>query len=51
MTTRKPRVRYGILDDFGDIVRWQWSKPTKSYRYITERIKRVPFDYTEQALF
>lgn len=33
-------TRYGILDDFGEVIRWQWEKPASHYRYITERIKR-----------
>ena len=38
----KPRTRYGILDDFGEVIRWSWSKPSKNYRYITERLKVAP---------
>lgn len=35
----KPRTRYGILDDFGEVLRWVWDKPSKHYRYITARVK------------
>lgn len=34
------RIRYGILDDFGEVVRWVWDKPSPKYLYITQRIKR-----------
>lgn len=37
----KPRIRYGVLDEFGEVVRWQFDKPSGSYKYITERIKAV----------
>lgn len=38
----KPRTRYGILDDFGEVVRWQWNKPAKCYKYVTQRVKVKP---------
>lgn len=38
----RPRIRYGILDDFGEVVRWQWDKPSPHYRYITQRVHRAP---------
>lgn len=50
----KPRIRYGILDDFGEVIRWQWDKPSKNYRYVTKRIKAVPvvdWNNFEPALF
>lgn len=50
----KPRTRYGILDDFGEVIRWQWDKPSSNYKYITQRVKLVPaVDWTnfEPALF
>ena len=31
----KPRTRYGILDDFGEVIRWVWDKPSSHYKYIT----------------
>ena len=37
----KPRIRYGILDDFGKVIRWTWDKPTNR-RYVT---KRLPSSY------
>jgi len=51
---KKPRVRYGILDDFGEVIRWSWDKPAKYYRFITERVKQKPVvDWAnfEPALF
>jgi hypothetical protein len=50
----KPRTRYGILDDFGEVIRWVWDKPSKNYRYITERVKVEPvidWNNFEPALF
>lgn len=49
----KPRTRYGILDDFGDIIRWSWSRPPANCKFITERIKVRPvidWDNFEPAL-
>ena len=37
----KPRARYGVLDDFGEVIRWQWDKPPSCYKFITERVKRA----------
>jgi len=31
-------MKYGILDDEGQVVRWVWTVPP--YPYIVERIKR-----------
>lgn len=42
--TRRPRVRYGILDDFGEVIRWTFTKPV-GRQFITQR---RPSDY-EQA--
>lgn len=39
--TRRPRIRYGILDDFDEVIRWTWDKPA-GRRYV---IKRLPSDY------
>lgn len=47
----KPRTRYGILDDFGEVVRWQWNKPANSYKYVTVRVKAVDWNNFEPALF
>jgi len=38
----KPRTRYGILDGFGDVIRWTWDKPSSNGKYITERVKVAP---------
>lgn len=38
----KPRIRYGILDDFGEVLRWQWDKPSKQYKYVTQRVPAEP---------
>lgn len=50
----KPRTRYGILDGFGEVVRWQWNKPAKGYKYVTERVKAesaVDWNNFEEAPF
>lgn len=50
----KPRIRYGILDDFGEVVRWQWDKPSVHYKFITERVQVTPvvdWNNFEPALF
>lgn len=50
----KPRIRYSILDDFGAVLRWQWEKPSKNYKFVTQRIERPPvidWDNFEPALF
>lgn len=50
----KPRIRYGILDDFGEVIRWHWDKPSKLYKFITERVNVQPvIDWSnyEPAMF
>lgn len=47
----KPRTRYGILDDFGEVIRWQWDKPSKNYRYVVRRVSAVDWSNFEPALF
>ena len=31
-------IQYGILDDFGAVVRWVWDKPP--YPHITRKVSR-----------
>lgn len=38
----KPRTRYGILDDFGEVLRWVWDKPSSNYKYVTVQVKVAP---------
>lgn len=33
----KQRIRYGILDDFDEVIRWIWDKPANR-RYVTKRL-------------
>jgi len=52
--TNKPRIRYGILDDFSEVVRWQWERPSKNYKFVTQRVEQPPaidWDNFEPALF
>lgn len=34
----KPRIRYGVLDDFGEVIRWQWERPASCYQFIRQRV-------------
>ncbi len=34
-TKYRHRPRYGILDDFGEVIRWTWTKPAHR-RYIIQ---------------
>lgn len=50
------RVRYSILDDFGEVLRWQWDKPSSNYKYVTQQVPREPrfkidWNNFEPALF
>jgi len=51
----KPRTRYGILDDFGEVIRWVWDKPSsKHYKFVTQRVKPEPvidWNNFKRALF
>lgn len=38
----KPHTRYGILDNFGEVLRWQWDKPSSNYKYVTVRLRHKP---------
>lgn len=44
----KPSVKYGILDDFGEVIRWTWSKPAKQYKFVTQ--KRINLDNFAECL-
>ena len=48
-----PKKKYGILDDFGEVVRWVWDKPSKHYQYIVIKIKteKINLSKQEPALF
>lgn len=53
---KKPTKRYGISDDFGDIIRWVWDKPSSNYKFIVGRIKvqkepKIDWNNFEIALF
>ena len=32
-------IKYGLLDDFGEVVRWVWERPV-GRQYITVKVKR-----------
>lgn len=38
---RRPKTRYGLLDDFGEVIRWVWTKPV-GRQFVTQRL---PSDY------
>lgn len=33
-------LKYGLLDDEGELVRWVWERPSEQYRFIVVRVKR-----------
>lgn len=33
---------YGILDDFGSVIRWLTYKPSENYRYVVKIVKKPP---------
>lgn len=47
MLHRRPCKRYGILDDFGEVIRWVWDRPV-GRAYITQKIIRYTLP---EALF
>ena len=48
----KPKVKYGILDCMGEVIRWQFYKPSSNYQFIKQRINRaIDFSKFEAALF
>lgn len=36
------KVLYGVLDEFGEVLRWQWHKPSPAYRFVIKRLKPLP---------
>jgi hypothetical protein len=51
-STRIGRYRYGVLDDFGDILRWQ-DFPPLNHKFVKERVpvqslKDILKKFTEQ---
>jgi hypothetical protein len=34
-------MRYGILDDDDNVIRWVWDKPSPSYRYIERKLLKL----------
>jgi hypothetical protein len=36
------KVLYGVLDEFGEVLRWQWDKPSSAYRFVIKRLKPLP---------
>lgn len=45
-------TKYGILDDFNEVIRWVYYKPSDHYQYVTVRIKKQNIDLStfEEAL-
>lgn len=47
---------YGVLDDFGDVIRWIDYKPSQLYKYVTKRVEKpkkqsaIDWDNFEPAL-
>lgn len=47
-------IRYGILDDMGELVRWTYEKPADGVMYLIEVTKppySIDWDNFEEALF
>lgn len=47
-------IQYGILDDFGEVLRWVWDKPSRPH--ITRKVPRyrkpkIDLSKFEDALF
>lgn len=47
---------YGILDDFGEVLRWLDYKPSEQYKYITKKVSKpknptIDWSNFEPALF
>lgn len=51
MSHMKHRTRYGILDDFGEVIHWQWDKPSKNYQYVVQRVPAADWNNFEAAMF
>jgi hypothetical protein len=39
---KRTKIRYGILDDFGEVIRWSWDKPSDLYKFIIDRVPVKP---------
>lgn len=46
--SKLPKQKYGILDDFGEVVRWVWEKPNKHYQYIVVKLQTEKLDLSKQ---
>jgi hypothetical protein len=47
-------TRYGILDEFGELVRWTYEKPNDVVAYlieITRPLHEIDWENIEEALF
>ena len=47
--TAVAKVLYGVLDEFGEVLRWQWDKPSSAYRFVIKRLKPLPPPMPEEA--
>ena len=50
----RTRIKYGILDDFDEVIFWQWDKPENGrkfvIRYVLEK-HRIDWNNFEEAPF
>lgn len=47
-------TRYGLLDDFGEVIRWVWEPPPAGVPHVIEVTKPpspIDWDNFEEALF
>ena len=48
------KVLYGVLDEFGEVLRWQWWRPSAAYQFVVKHLKPLPpppLPETEEAPF
>ena len=56
--SRRRHVMFGILDDFGCVLRWVHQQPSSAYQYVTKVVREprkkragIDWDNFEPALF
>ena len=50
----RAKVLYGVLDEFGEVLRWQWWRPSAAYQFVVKHLKPLPpppLPETEEAPF
>jgi hypothetical protein len=39
-------MKFGILDEYDEVIRWVWERPSGEYRYIVVKIKKKTIDWS-----